>query len=491
MIDMEKISQIKSLRRKGESIAAIAREVGVSEPTVRKYLKVEDFSPTMKVKKKRSSKLDPFEPFIRQWLEDDKLSYRKQRHTITRIHQRLREECGADVSYSSVCNLVHAIRDEESPKSGKQYLHLVWYPGEAQIDFGEADCRIKGGIVRMHYLVLVFPFSNVGFTQIFPGETAECVCQGLKDIFEYVKGVPRRCVFDNATGVGRKVCDEVHLTELFSRFCLHYGFDADFCNPYSGNEKGCVENKVATFRNNLLVPIPEFDDIPTYNHELLDRSYRSCDKQHYKKKENCQALFEEDCVAVAELPAKPFDVVRFETRRSDKYGRLHINGCSYSISPACAQKMVMFGARAHTIDFFDAATSKKLVTMPRAYGEHITEVTNPATQLELLTKKPGGWKNSEVRHEMGNAVRDWIDNMDSRKRKRLLAWMNELSKELGFDVVLAAMDGMMASSHAIERAEVELLARRMRETGTLEPIEMSFDDDLSEFDNFVFNEGGF
>lgn len=483
---MERIIKIKSLWRRGESIAAIARETGVSEPTVRKYVRMEDFSPALKAKEKRPSKLDVYEPLVRRWLEEDKHAYRKQRHTITRVYDRLRDECGADVCYTSVRNLVNAIRAEESPDPGGQYLHLVWYPGEAQVDFGEADCRIKGELVRMHYLVVVFPFSNVGFTQLFRGETAECVCQGLKDVFEYMKGVPRRCVFDNATGIGRRVCDEIHLADLFGRFCVHYGFDADFCNPYSGNEKGCVENKVGTFRSNLLVPVPDFKDIAAYNRDLLDRSYRSCDKMHYKKKENCLALFEEDCVAAAELPGAPFDAVRFESRRADKYGRLHLGGCAYSVDPSVAGKMLICGFRAHAVEFYDAVTAEAVASGPRAYGKGVTEVTNPASQLELLVKKPGGWRNSEVRHALGDAARDWFDELDSRKRKKVLGWMNDLAKELGFDVVVAAIDGRMTASGTVGRIETELLARRMRESGTLEPIEMSFDDDLSDFNRRVF-----
>jgi len=45
----------------------------------------------------------------------------------------------------------------------------------------------------------------VGLTQVFWGETAECVCQGLRSVFESMGGVPRRAVFDNATEVGRRV----------------------------------------------------------------------------------------------------------------------------------------------------------------------------------------------------------------------------------------------------------------------------------------------
>ncbi|MDP9859236.1 transposase-like protein [Olsenella profusa DSM 13989] len=47
MIGVEKISAIRSLGRSGESVAGIGRRTGVSEPTVRKYLREEDFSPSV------------------------------------------------------------------------------------------------------------------------------------------------------------------------------------------------------------------------------------------------------------------------------------------------------------------------------------------------------------------------------------------------------------------------------------------------------------
>ena len=44
MISMPKIQSIRQLMRVGESVAAISRKTGVSEPTVRKYLRVDDLS---------------------------------------------------------------------------------------------------------------------------------------------------------------------------------------------------------------------------------------------------------------------------------------------------------------------------------------------------------------------------------------------------------------------------------------------------------------
>lgn len=128
--------------------------------------------------------------------------------------------------------------------------------------------------------MLVFPYSNVGLAQVFPGENSECVCQALKQIFEYVGGVPLRIVFDNAKGIGRRICRTTHTTELFGRFAAHYDFAYSFCNPYSGYEKGSVENKVGFIRRNLLVPLPQITNIDSFNKSLLNKCMDISNKDH-------------------------------------------------------------------------------------------------------------------------------------------------------------------------------------------------------------------
>jgi len=85
----------------------------------------------------------------------------------------------------------------------------------------QADSGSKGKLITIKYLELSFPASNAGYMQAFSGETAECVAQGLKDIFHHIGGVPLRIVFDNATGVGRRVGEKVTLAEFFLRFKCH------------------------------------------------------------------------------------------------------------------------------------------------------------------------------------------------------------------------------------------------------------------------------
>ena len=152
-------------------------------------------------------------------------------------------------------------------------MDLVWHPGEAQADFGEVDVLLRGVVQRMHHFVLDFPYSNVGLVQLMPGENAECTCLALRNLFEWLGGVPERIVFDNAAGVGHKGYGErePRLTHLFQAFQAHYGFDCSFCNPYSGHEKGAVESKVGMVRRKLFVPRPSVWSLENFNAGLPDR----------------------------------------------------------------------------------------------------------------------------------------------------------------------------------------------------------------------------
>ena len=318
-------NSIRLLWRQGDSVAEIARKTGVSRDTVYKYRDMDDFSPEPPARRAQGSKLDPYRPLIESWLDDDMRSGRKQRHTAKRVHDRLVSECGADVSVSTVERCVREIRARRSAEAADaQYLDLVWGPGEAQADFGEADFYVRGMRTTLSFFVMTFPYSNVGLAQVFPGETSECVCQALRNVFEHVGGVPTKIVFDNATGVGRRVGGGVRTTELFAACSAHYGFRFRFCNPRSGNEKGSVENKVGCVRRNLFVPVPQLWDAGAFNRRLLERSLAMSDKPHWIKGERELDLFEADRLAMLGLPAKPLDCVTYVSRTADKKGKVSV-----------------------------------------------------------------------------------------------------------------------------------------------------------------------
>ena len=152
----------------------------MNRKTVRQYMNQEDFSEPVPQRTARASRLDPFKPSIDAWLQEDLHQRFKQRHTAQRIHTRL-QEVFPDTYTGSYSAVQRYVQTHRRPAATTGTFDLVWHPGEAQVDFGEADVLEAGKKVMVKFLVVTFPYSNAGFLQLFRGET-ECVVQGLHDL---------------------------------------------------------------------------------------------------------------------------------------------------------------------------------------------------------------------------------------------------------------------------------------------------------------------
>lgn len=96
--------RIRQLDRQGLSHREISRKLGVSRTTVVKYANHGDYSP----KPLGSGHADRslvdagYSAVVDGWLTADLRMPVKQRHTATRVYERLVAECGFTGSYSSV-----------------------------------------------------------------------------------------------------------------------------------------------------------------------------------------------------------------------------------------------------------------------------------------------------------------------------------------------------------------------------------------------------
>ena len=467
MLTMSQINDIRDLGRMGYKIQKISDLTGRDRKTVRKYLEQDDFSPEPPVAKSRTSIVTPYIDIITEWLEEDQKHWSKQHHTAKRIHERLQKEHGFTGSYDSVQKFVKKIRSDIQTRGTQE---LVWEPGCAQADFGEADFNEDTDCVRRKYLTVSFPYSNDGFNQVFRGETAECVCQGLMDIFNYIGGVPTLLIFDNATGVGRRVMDKIHETELFARFRAHYGFQIRFCNPYAGHEKGNVENKVGTTRRNLFVPVPTYHDIEEYNRSLLDQHMKKAAEAHYKKGAVISELFEEDRKHFLPLPAKPFNVCRYEICRADGYGKICFDGKHfYSTKPENRNKRVMVGIRAHYIDILEP-NGDLLVRHMRQYSDTRTDISDYSTSLEMLSKNIGAWDNSGFRKDAPELIREYIDSQPRAGRKSCVRLLNDLMKQYGYQAAVDALE-LAIKGNSVNKSDAAILAARITGYGIDTPPE--------------------
>ena len=338
--------------------------------------------------------------------------------------------------------------------------------------------------MRQSYFVLTFPFSSVGLAQVFPGENAECVCQALKNIFEYVSGVPVRIVFDNATGVGRRISNETRTSKVFSAFAAHYGFSYSFCNPNAGHEKGSVENKVGFLRRNLFVPVRQIDCGRTFNKHLLDKCMALSDKGHYARGERELSLFMEDKVACLGLPSAPFDVVRYERHRADKYGKVCIDGHHfYSSNPAFGGEELICGL--HADEVVVATSQGKVISRHRrAYGSARTDTTDPASQLPLLARKPRVWQNSLVRFSLSDDLRRYMDGLGGDELKGALRTLRDVSASKGWEAALSAAELSFEGSGRLDEASVSVAAAGIMSS----PVEYEDAVDLAVYDQAMDKE---
>lgn len=487
MLNMSQINDIRDLKQSGYRISEIHAKTGFDPKTINKYLEKDDFSEDPPIIKRRPSKMDPYKDIITEWLEEDKKHWRKQHHTAKRVYDRLVDEHDFTGSYDLVQKYMQRIR-RDSQSRGTQ--ELIWEPGVAEVDFGEADFYEDTDCVRRKYLSMSFPYSNNSFEQVFGGETAECVCQGLKDMFEYMGGVPTLLIFDNATGVGKRIKEKVIETDLFSRFRAHYGFRIRFCNPRSGWEKGNVENKVGTSRRNLFVPIPRYHDIEVFNKELLDKHAIKADEKHYKKGVKISELFEEDRKHFLVLPLKSFNVCRYDYFTADGYGKVCIDGKHfYSTRPEYHNSRVLIGIRAHYIDVL-TEEGTVLVRHRRQYGDERTDTTDFSTTLEVLSNNVGAWFNSGIRQETPDLLRDYLDNLPKPELKNNLRLLNDLATRYGYHESIQAM-ALALHNGSINANDVTVLATRITGYGIDTPPEMG--PPLSVYDHAflpVMEQGG-
>lgn len=438
------MTQIDDIRRaffmKGKTFSEISKEFKVDRKTVRKYIGQDNWNVEVKTSgaKRAFPKLEPFKADIDGWLEEDKKARRKQRHTAKRIYERLREKYQDkfNCSYRTIASYM-AMRKKHLLE-GSCFLPLKHIPGEAQADFGEADFYEDGTLFHGYHLNLSFPYSNAGYVQLFKGENLECLQQGLKDIFEHIGGVPQRIWSHNASAIVKftKKGERV-LSQSFLRFKQHYGFEAVFCNPYSGHEKGSVESKVGYHRRNFLVPAPRFERCEEFNRRLLDLCDEDMHRRHYRHESTIASLFDEDCRNMLKLPESCYEVATYVTVKTNAYAKFSLNaGChTYSTSPRYANSRLLVKLTAHEVIALDEDW-RQIANHRRLYGPNCQESMNWLPYLAQIARRPRALKYSGIYELLPQAFREYLDGCDKNALGQSLRALALLCSRGSFEVAV-------------------------------------------------------
>jgi transposase len=242
MINYALYCQMRALRQEQKlSVSQIARQLQLDKKTVRYWLK-HDYHPASRPG--RGSKLDPYKPRIRAWLEAHDLSAQQ-------VLQRLQAE-GLDVRYTIVADYVRLVR----PKPVQAFLSLQFAPGEClQVDWGSwGTIPIGSTRRRLSYFVAVLCFSRMLYVEFTLGQSQEHFLQCHDNAFRFFGGVPQSVMVDNCkTAVlSHPVGQPAQFNPRYLDFANHYGFKIRACGVRKAHEKGRVENAVKFTQLNFL-----------------------------------------------------------------------------------------------------------------------------------------------------------------------------------------------------------------------------------------------
>ena len=113
-----------------QTVSAIAREMSLSRPTVRKYLQVTE-EPKYERDQPAPPRLGNFKSQLKTWLDEESKLPRSRRRTAQRLFEGL-QEIGYAGAYDSVQRYVKRWKSEHlGPKVTEAFIPLAFRPGDA------------------------------------------------------------------------------------------------------------------------------------------------------------------------------------------------------------------------------------------------------------------------------------------------------------------------------------------------------------------------
>lgn len=342
-LHMNHLRDILHRLKAGESERRIARDLGISRPTVHKYhelakqqgyLETEAALPNDAVLQaalgpgpqppKIASSLEPYGEVVK--------TLRKQEVEMAAIWQRLRDNYDYPGSYSSVRRFVARLE----PETVEAYTRVHTAAGEEmQVDFGSVGLLFDpaSGKLRTAYVfVATLSYSRHQYAELVFDQKVITWIGLHRRAFEYFGGVPQRVVPDNLkAAVIQALVHDAVLGEAYRQMGLHYGFLISPTRPRTPRHKGKVENGVHYVQRNFMAG-QEFADVDSANRQLQHwiREVAGV-RKHGTTHQAPLSLFNElERPALLDLPAEPFSLCEIRTAKVHPDCHVVVSGSFYS-----------------------------------------------------------------------------------------------------------------------------------------------------------------
>jgi len=335
---------IQTLHRRGLKQRAIARKLGISRNTVKKYLDHPELAFEPARERKRRSQLDAYQDNIRAWIEEDS-DYR-----ASWIYDRL-TSMGFAGSYEIVKRRVRQVKDNYHKVA---YMRFETEPGyQAQVDFGEFQVlNTDGSVTKLFLFSMILGYSRKMYAELIE----RCDLPSFLDChihaFEYFGGVPEQILYDRMKNVFiGKIAGKNKFNDTLVGFALHYGFKPEVAPAYAAWVKGKVERPYDFIREGFWRGYG-FICLDSANKDLLGWLARKDDRVHGTTHEVVNERFDRERPHLNLLPPQPFDTSYRIYRKVYKDCTVRFEGNSYVLPHTLVGKQVILRVKDATMRIF-------------------------------------------------------------------------------------------------------------------------------------------
>lgn len=333
MITLEEVVDIRAFSRQGLSQRQIAKRLGISRPTVRKYLEHPEAMEHGMHTRRHASKLDPYREHIKAWLTED------SEYKATLIYDRL-QSLGFSGSYDIVKRAVKELKDETQRIA---YIRFESEPGcQAQVDFGEFTVELPDGSIQKYYLFAMI----LGYSRKIYGELIEhCDMPSFLDChiraFTAFGGVPAEILYDRMRNVYvGKIAGKTRFNATMHGFAVHYGFKPRVAPAYAAWVKGKIERPFAFIREGFWRGYG-FTCLDTANRDLTAWLGAKDLRVHGTTHEAVCVRFERERPFLRLIPTQPFDTSYRVYRKVHKDCTVRFEGNSYVVPHTLVNETVI------------------------------------------------------------------------------------------------------------------------------------------------------